>query len=88
MEQTRIPTHDEVFNAVFSFEGNKVPGPDGFPLFFFQKIWQILGSDMVIIAQDFFGSRSLLKELNATFFVLISKNPDAYSFQDFRPISL
>lgn len=35
LELIRIPSHDEVCNAVFSFEGNKVPGPDDFPLFFF-----------------------------------------------------
>lgn len=73
---------------VLSFEGNEVPGLDGFLLFFFQNFWHILGSDVVIIAQEFFRSYSLLKELNAIFFVPIPKKPDAYSFQDFRSFSL
>lgn len=87
-ELNRIPSHDEVRVAVFSFEGNKFPGPDGFPMFFFQTFWQIIGSDVGDVAREFFGSKSLLKELNATFFVSIPKKPDASSFQDFRPISL
>lgn len=74
LELTIIPSVDEVRNVVFSFEGNKVPGPDGFPLFFFQKFWHIILSDVVAAAQDFFQSHSLLKELNATFFVLSPRN--------------
>ncbi|XP_057862711.1 uncharacterized protein LOC131071031 [Cryptomeria japonica] len=31
-----IPSEEEVGKAVFSFDGNKALGPNGFPLFFFQ----------------------------------------------------
>lgn len=30
-----IPSVEEVRGVVFSFEGNKALGPDGFPMFFF-----------------------------------------------------
>lgn len=43
---------------------------------------------MVNAVKEFFGSRSLLKELNATFLVLIPKKPGANNFEAFRPISL
>lgn len=30
-----IPSSNEIKRSVFSFEGNKAPGPDGFPFLFF-----------------------------------------------------
>ena len=44
--------------------------------------------DVVKVVQEFFGARSLLKELNATFLVLIPKTSRADSLNLFRPISL
>ncbi len=38
--------------------------------------------------QEFFGARSILKEINSTFLVLIPKVPGANSLDKFRPISL
>lgn len=32
-----IPSKDEIKVVVFSFDGNKALGPDGFPLFFIQS---------------------------------------------------
>lgn len=40
------------------------------------------------VVKEFFGSRSLLKELNATFLVLIPKKPRATELETFKPISL
>lgn len=37
LDLTKIPSSEEVRNVVFSFEGNKVPTPDGYPLFFLSK---------------------------------------------------
>ena len=44
--------------------------------------------DVVKAVQEFFGARSILKEINSTFFVLIPKVPRANSLDKFRPISL
>lgn len=44
--------------------------------------------DVVKIVQDFFGARSLLKNLNSNFLVLIPKVLGADSMDQFRPISL
>ena len=44
--------------------------------------------DVVKAVQEFFGDRNLLKELNATFLVLIPKILGADSLDKFRPISL
>ncbi len=67
---------------------DKAPGPDGFPTFFFQKYWEIIKDDIVKAIQEFFGEKNLLKEINATFLVLIPKVPGLDSFDNFRPISL
>ena len=44
--------------------------------------------DVVKVVQEFFESRSILKEINSTFLVLIPKIPGANSLDKFRPISL
>ena len=44
--------------------------------------------DIVKPVQEFFGARSILKEINSTFLVLIPKVPGANTLDKFRPISL
>lgn len=38
---------EEVRKAVFAMGGYKAPGPDGFPLLFFQEYWDIVGTDVI-----------------------------------------
>lgn len=85
---TTIPSKDEIKAAVFSFKGNKAPGPDGFPMFVFQNFWHIVEEDVSNGVKEFFGARSLLKELNSTFIVLVPKIAGADSMDGFHPISL
>jgi hypothetical protein len=40
-------TEEEVFETISSMEHNKAPGPDGFPAKFYQKVWQVIKSDMM-----------------------------------------
>lgn len=44
--------------------------------------------NVVKAIQEFFGARSLLKEVDSNFLVLIPKVPGADSLDKFRPISL
>ena len=37
---------DEVHIAVQSCEGDKAPGPDGYPMAFFQRCWEVVGGDV------------------------------------------
>lgn len=55
---------------MFSFEGNKALGLDGFLMLFFQWLWEIVEDEVVNVIKEFFGSRCLL---NSTFLVLIPK---------------
>ena len=83
-----IPSPEEIFQALNSLPGDKAPGLDGFLTFFFQAYWEVVKRDVTKVIQEFFGARNLLKELNATFLVLILKIPGADSIDKFRPISL
>ena len=83
-----IPNASKVREALFSLPADKAPGPDGFPTFFFQRFWPVIMGEVVQSIQEFFGTKSILKELNSTFVVLIPKSPRADSLDNFRPISL
>ena len=53
-----------------------------------KKGWNPVGLEIVKAVHNFFKSNYLLKELNATFVVLILKTKGAKVFNEFRPISL
>lgn len=42
-ELCRIPEMEEVRNALFSIDGGKAPGVDGFSASFYQTFWNLLG---------------------------------------------
>lgn len=83
-----IPLILEIKNVVFSFDGNKAPSLDGFPMFFFQDFWDIVGKDVSNGVKEFFGARRILKEINGTFITLIPKTQGVDSMDKFRPIIL
>lgn len=83
-----IPSKEEISNVAFSFDDNKSLGPDGFPMFFFEHFWDVVGEDVSNVVKEFFCTRSLLKELNATFVILIPKKQRVDSLDSFRPINL
>ena len=39
----------EIFEVIQNFNGDKAPGPDGFPLAFFQACWDILRTDLMAV---------------------------------------
>lgn len=48
-------TADEIRVAVFDLALDKAPGPDGFPPFFSQKYWKLVGNSVVRAVQAFFS---------------------------------
>ncbi len=78
----------EINQALFSLPSDKALRLDRFQTFFFQTYWEVVKGDVVNVVQEFFVARNLLKELNATFMVLILKTPRVDSMDKFRPISL
>ena len=83
-----IPSLEEIFLALNSLPRDKAPSPDGFLTLFFQVYWDVVKKDVIKAVQEFFGAKNLLKELNATFLVLIPKIRGVDLMDKFRPISL
>ena len=79
---------EEIKETIFRMKPDKAPRPDGYNAFFFQKMWHIVGEDVVAAVRSFFHSGSLLKELNHTGLTLVPKVPNASFMKDFRPIAI
>ena len=69
-------------------EPTKAPGPDGMNALFYQKIWYVVGKDVVTAVLDFLNDGILLPALNHTNIVLIRKVKNPEKMSDSRPISL
>jgi hypothetical protein len=48
-------TGDKIKKAISETEHNKAPEPDGFPAEFYQKIWDVIKGDLIIIFQDLYA---------------------------------
>ena len=79
---------EEVKNVMFRMNQYKSLGPNGFPLDFFQELWDIIKYDVIHVVRDFVKRRKLLKELNQTFIVIIPRNDNHRCMEEFRPSSL
>jgi hypothetical protein len=79
---------EEIFNVVSNMNGDKSPGPDGFPMSFYHACWSILQDDLLAVFAEFYDYGSFKRSLNATFLSLIPKRANAVEVKDFRPISL
>ena len=66
----------------------KAPRPDAINALFYQKIWHVVGKDVVTAVLDFLNDGILLPALNRTDIVLIPKVKNPEKMSDFRPISL
>ncbi|KAH0751395.1 hypothetical protein KY285_004543 [Solanum tuberosum] len=90
-ERDWLQTHfeeAEVLKCIKSCASDKAPGPDGFPMCFFQSFWEVLKFDFMNAVNHFHEKHEFERRLNATYVVLIPKKPGATELRDFRPISL
>ena len=85
---TASVTCKEIKCSVFNLAPDKAPSPDGFPPYFFQIYWTLVGNSVIRAVQAFFHSGKLLKEINHTFLALIPKIDNPSFPNHFRPISL
>lgn len=83
---------DEMEEVIFSLEGDKASGPDGFSIlfffFFFQRFWMICKHDVVAFIREFYARGRLSKNLCASFITLIPKFEGAAQLREFCPIRL
>ncbi|KAI8572120.1 hypothetical protein RHMOL_Rhmol01G0173700 [Rhododendron molle] len=77
----------EIRTALFSINGDKAPGPDGYNAKFYQSNWEVIGSDLVLAVQQFFRTGFMLREWNSTAISLVPKVNAPCTVRDFRPIS-
>ena len=85
---TRSFTEEEVRAAVQGLNGEGAPGPDGIPVFFYQKCWDLVGPEVMATIEDFQIRVCNMDHMNKAFLVLIPKCQGAEQVGDFRPISL
>ena len=64
---------DEIRAAVFDLGTNKAPGPDKFLVSFFQKLWDVVGPEVVKLCSDFYIHLVNLENINWANIVLIPK---------------
>ncbi|XP_070660618.1 uncharacterized protein [Malus domestica] len=81
-------SEDEIKAAIFTIEGLKAPGPDGFQGIFYQSFWEHVYEDVSVLVSELMQGTSNPSTLNATHIVLIPKVPHPESISQFRPISL
>jgi hypothetical protein len=55
---------------------------------FFQKCWEVVKKDILVVFLEFHSQRLFEKSFNATFVSLIPKKTSVVDLKDFRPISL
>ncbi|CAK8538120.1 unnamed protein product [Lathyrus sativus] len=85
--ETNFSTFD-VTKAIFSCDGNKFPGVDGFNFKFIKSCWEIVGQDFSNCILDFFKTGFLPRMFASSFISLVPKISNPQQFEDFRPISL
>ena len=79
-------TKTEVKDVVFQMEHNKAPGPDGFPVEFYQVFWNLIKDDLMALFTDFHKEDLNLYSLNFGIITLIPKIHEATKIQQYRPI--
>ena len=79
-------TETEVKDVVFQMEHNKAPGPDGFPVEFYQVFWNLIKDDLMALFTDFHKEELNLYSLNFGIITLIPKVQEATKIQQYRLI--
>ena len=83
-----IFSEEEIWAAISGLNSEKAPGPDGFPLAFWSFSWDFVKNEVLGFFKEFHEHGRFVKQLNATFLVLIPKKQTVEDFKDLRPISL
>jgi hypothetical protein len=85
---TAVIMEQEVKEAVFQMKHNKAPSPDGFPAEFYQKFWETIKGDLMVLFKDFFEKKLPLFSLNFGIITLLPKQKEATHIKQVRPICL
>jgi hypothetical protein len=78
----------EVREAIFQLKHNKAPGPDGFPVEFYQVFWSLIKDDLMAMFRDFHAGDLPLFCLNFGIITLLPKEKEVKKIQRYRPICM
>ncbi|XP_071729052.1 uncharacterized protein [Rutidosis leptorrhynchoides] len=78
----------EIWKAVKGCGSTKAPGPDGFNLRFYKKIWGIIQQDLISAINSFWENGVISSGCYASFITLIPNMKDLVCLNDNQPISL
>lgn len=81
------PTYKEVREALFQMHPTKAPEVYGFHAIFFQKLWDLIGDDVVDLVKSWWNGYVDLSSINKTCISLIPKCSDPRMVAHFRPTS-
>lgn len=87
IEVVKPYTSKDVKHAMFSIDGNKSAGPDGYSSDFFKKAREVVGDDVTKAVLEYLENERLLKQINDTIISLIPKVECPQLASQFRPIS-
>lgn len=79
---------EEVYDVIKIMASLKAVGNDGFPAFFFQKYWHLVGNDIVRYCLDVLNEGKIFDAINKANIVLIPKVSDLKNMGQYKPISL
>ena len=68
---------EEIRVVIFRLCAKKSPGPDGFPIVFFQMFWDLVKLDILSLFTQFYNGNMDLRFLNYALVVLILKKESA-----------
>ncbi|VFQ82121.1 unnamed protein product [Cuscuta campestris] len=88
LQLSRIPSLEEVRQAVWELDSSSASGPDGFNGVFFRTCWDIIKEEMLKASQEFFLGFPIPRAYGSTLISLIPKKDSPKRFDDFRLISL
>ncbi|KAK2409977.1 hypothetical protein QL285_045372 [Trifolium repens] len=81
-------TCEEVREVIWTSDGNRSPGPDGFNFNFLKTCWEIIKGDIMDFFFEFYNNAILPKAITASFLTLIPKKDHPQELSDYRPICL
>ena len=79
---------EELEEVDFGMPKAKAPCPNGFPIEFFPKFWDIINHDFLEVVKESYSSKQRLWALNSTFLTLIPKREGANQHNFFGPLAL
>lgn len=79
---------EELKEILYSFQKDKSPGPNDWPIEFYLGFFELVGEDLLEVVEESRKSGVIHAPINATFIALIPKVDKPSTFDNFRPISL